>query len=110
MKRVSYASSTFVTTDEIAAELVRFAVELANRDEADSVEVPGLTPRGEHSRFTLVIGPASQIVVDDITDDFSLDADAAGEALRDQRIRSGNPPNATGGYDENLWDTRFDDL
>lgn len=110
MKRITYAGRVFVTTDALAAELVRFAVELANREQAESIDVPGVTLNGQPSVFTIVIGPASQIVVDELTDEFEFDADAAERSLRDQRLRSGNPPSAVLGSDDRHPDAGIEEL
>lgn len=96
MKRITYAGATFVTTDRLAGELAAFAVELANSGHADSVAVPGISADGERSDFTLVIGPSSQLVVDDLTGPFALAAPEAEELLHERRIRSLRGPGEPG--------------
>ncbi|TPW78350.1 hypothetical protein [Schumannella sp. 10F1B-5-1] len=86
-----------MTTDRVADELAAFAVELANAGHADSIAVPGITADGERSDFTLVIGPASQLVVDDLTGPFALTAPEAEELLHERRIRSLRGPGSSGG-------------
>lgn len=88
MKRIHYAGGAFLTSDEIGDELLLYAAELANNDRSTTVEVPGLTEDGAPSTFTMVVGPASQILVgDEPGRRFDLDEEKTAAHLRRDRLR-----------------------
>jgi hypothetical protein len=64
MRRVRYAGGTFVTGDREAEALVRYAAALANVDRAAGLRVPGLDARGRLDDYELLVGPASQLLVE----------------------------------------------
>lgn len=63
MQRLHYADGSFVTGDDIAEAVVRYARALAQAGTADTVEVPILLEEGGFGRSRLLIGPASQLVL-----------------------------------------------
>lgn len=63
MQRLHYADGSFVTGDDIATAVVRYARALARFGTADTVEVPILLDEGGFGRSQLLIGPASQLVL-----------------------------------------------
>ncbi|GAB2976954.1 hypothetical protein [Frigoribacterium salinisoli] len=63
MQRLHYADGSFVTGDELATAVVRYARALARAGTADTVEVPILLDEGGFGRSQLLIGPASQLVL-----------------------------------------------
>lgn len=63
MQRLHYADGSFLTGDELAAAVVRYARELARAGTADTVEVPILLDEGGFGRSRLLVGPASQLVL-----------------------------------------------
>ena len=63
MQRIHYADGTFVTGDELAEAVVRYARALARVGTSDTVEVPILLEEGGFGRSRLLIGPASQLVL-----------------------------------------------
>ncbi len=75
MKCIHYASGSVVTGDEIADVLVRYAAALAANQTAAEVRAPALVGSGEPGEVTLLLGPASQMLVSD--------AEAEGPELRD---------------------------
>jgi hypothetical protein len=96
MKRIMYAGGSFLTSDAVAASLLDLAAALARRNTADTLKVPIVTADGAASTATLVIGPASQVLAEDVASegddpDFSIQT-----AAFDKRRRSliGEEPNA----------------
>lgn len=63
MRRVQYAGGEFLTSDAVADELVDYAAELARRGDATRLEVPIVAADGTVAGATVVLGPASQLVV-----------------------------------------------
>ena len=63
MKRVMYAGSEFVTGDDIAAALLACGQALAEVGEAEAVTVPTRERDGSVVEVTVLIGPASQMVM-----------------------------------------------
>lgn len=92
MRRVHYAGGDFVTCEHLAAELVAFGVALANRARAASVEVPVVSRDGTLATVSLLLGPASQLVVipEDRNEDEIDCADAVARitAARAELLRS----------------------
>lgn len=96
MKRVIYAGGSFLTDDAAAAALTSYAADLARAGSADTVSVPGLTDRGEAQRIEVLLGPASQIMIED-ADDVG-DVDSAGFVSElGQRSTDLRPPLGGGG-------------
>jgi hypothetical protein len=54
----------FVTGDREADALVRYAAALANVDRAAGLRVAGLDERGRIDEYELLLGPASQLLVE----------------------------------------------
>lgn len=94
MKTLTYAGDTFLTGDDIADEVLALARALADTGTAATVEIPILTPEGERSRATLLIGPASQIVASPAQSaDEELIDDALVAELR-EKVRATESPRA----------------
>lgn len=66
MKRLTYAGDSFLTGDAIADALLDYATTLARADVADHVVVPGLSRDGARTRFDIVVGPASQLIAEQV--------------------------------------------
>lgn len=66
MKTVIYAGSEFVTGDDIALALLACGRALAEAGEAEAVQVPTREPDGTVGEVTVLIGPASQMVIRDV--------------------------------------------
>ena len=62
MKRIHYAGGEFVTSDELAVELIEYAAELADRGAAASVEVPAVLGDGSVEQVLMLLGPTSQMM------------------------------------------------
>ena len=67
VKRVIYAGSDFLTGDAIAAALMRFSEALAEVGQAETIAIPALGENGEESQVEVLVGPASQIMAQDVT-------------------------------------------
>lgn len=65
MREIHYAGTSIRTNAEVADAITDYAGELARRDSSEMIEVPGMLADGTPGRFSLLIGPASQIVVSD---------------------------------------------
>jgi hypothetical protein len=65
VKRVTYAGSEFVTGDDIASALLSCGRALAEAGEAEAVSVPSWEQDGTITGVVVLIGPASQMVVQD---------------------------------------------
>jgi hypothetical protein len=78
MQRIYYTNDTLVTGTEIARALLEYAAALARSDSAQTVSIPVRRPDGTSARATLLVGPASQLIAEDVQDDEDL-----GEELRD---------------------------
>jgi hypothetical protein len=65
MRRIIYAGGSFVTSDEIADAVLRFAEELANHNRAATLTVPAVEPDGP-TDVEVLVGPASQLMAESI--------------------------------------------
>jgi hypothetical protein len=65
MKRILYSGGTIVTGDEVADAILEYASELARHDSSDTLDVPTLTDTGLAGHTQLLLGPASQFVVEE---------------------------------------------
>ena len=63
MKKVSYGGVSFITSDEAAEALLKFAAAAALNDFAEVVHVPVVDESGHAIVADLVIGPASELLV-----------------------------------------------
>jgi len=61
MRRVYYASGSFLTGDAIAAAVLGYADALTQTSGSDVIEFPIILPTGSLGSAALLIGPASQI-------------------------------------------------
>lgn len=94
MKRIHYASGSLVTGDAIAEALVAYAAALALNNAAAEVRAPAVSENGERSEVLLLLGPASQILVDDgIGGEELVDDEFVAEI--DQKTRELGPRKAT---------------
>ena len=61
MKRIFYASGSFLTSDAIADALLSYADALAHSYASDVVDFPIVLPNGSIGTASTLIGPASQV-------------------------------------------------
>lgn len=91
MKRIHYAGLAFSTSDELSDELVAYAAELARHQTADTVDVPSISDTGFRESIVMLLGPASQLVVDHSEVPDSVDTDAVVDDVRARRHRLADP-------------------
>jgi hypothetical protein len=88
VKTIIYAGDALVTGDDIADAVLRYSKALAHSSEAETVEIPVVRPDGSRIHATLLIGPASQIVAEDLPDAEEELIDEELVARLDQRTRA----------------------
>ena len=66
MRILTYAGARLLTGDDIAAAVLDFCAALAEDVTAETVDIPVMSADGRRGRATLLVGPASQIVVEDV--------------------------------------------
>ncbi len=96
MKRILYASGAVLTGDAEAHSVVQYATVLAKADSADTVTIP-VYREGRVSTVEMLIGPSSQLMVEDAGDDPQdafADRSFLGE-IDKRRDRIENPPAIT---------------
>lgn len=69
MKHIHYDGSIVTTGNAIAQAVIEYAAVLGANGRSDTVNVPTFDEHGASTVATLLIGPASQIVIDDAPDD-----------------------------------------
>jgi hypothetical protein len=78
MQIIHYGEATYVTGDDIAHAVIEYAKALARAESSDTVVVPFRRADETDGRLELLIGPASQMVLEH--------ADAEGEEILDSRL------------------------
>ena len=69
VKDIHYADQAIRTTDGAADAVIRYAAVLGANRKTDTVDVPTVDERGRPCVETLLLGPASQIIVGPAADD-----------------------------------------
>ncbi|OII09094.1 hypothetical protein [Curtobacterium sp. MCBA15_008] len=69
MKHIQYDGSTILTSDDVADAVIEYAAALAGGDRADTVAVPAVADDGTMTTTKILIGPSSEIVVEDTEED-----------------------------------------
>jgi hypothetical protein len=69
VKHIKYDSSTILTSDDVADAVIEYAAALAGGDRADTVDVPAVAHDGTMTTTKILIGPSSEIVVEDADED-----------------------------------------
>lgn len=75
MKHIRYDNTTILTGDDIADAVIEYAAALSGGDRADTVAVPSIAPDGTRTTTKILIGPTSELVVEDADDDQLEDED-----------------------------------
>ncbi|PZF59475.1 hypothetical protein DEI81_13875 [Curtobacterium sp. MCBD17_013] len=99
MKYIHYDSTSVMTGSEIADAVIEYAAALGAAGGTDTVHVPTFDDHGSVAYATLLIGPASEIVVDDAPDDELEPEDPAFvERLREgaRKLSGATPVHADG--------------
>lgn len=86
MRRVYYASGSFLTSDAIAAAVLDYADALTQTSGSDVIEFPIILPTGARGSASLLVGPASQLA--SATEDSVLDEPFEDELVADLRRRA----------------------
>lgn len=97
MRRITYAGTSLYTSDRVADALLEYAAELARAGDAGIIEIPGRTGDGESRSLKVLVGPASQLVSEEVDDTgVATDDDEAVAELdtrtRGLRIADSEPP------------------
>lgn len=66
MQRIYYAGEHFLTGTAIGNALVSYAAALAQRGSADAIEIPVLHEDGRAVVMNFLVGPASQIMAEEV--------------------------------------------
>jgi len=83
MKHIHYDGSSLLTRDDVADAVIEYAAALAGGDRADTVAVPVIAPDGTMTTTKILIGPSSEVVVEDADeDDLEVDDDEFVARLR----------------------------
>jgi len=84
MKNIHYDGTMILTSDDIADAVIEYAAALSGGDRADTVAVPSVAPDGTMTTTKILIGPTSEVVVEDADED-ELEAD---DPVFVERLRS----------------------
>lgn len=110
MKRIIYGESSWLIGDEAAETVMRYAVELAKRDAAASVDLSVVDGAGATQTVSFLIGPATMMMAETTRSSFPEPDNAA--VVDDIRVRIDrmvSPPNAVATGERPLVEY-FDDL
>ena len=91
MKWIDYAGTRLQTSDAIADAVLLYAVALARHSIADEVRIPVIGANGEIEEFGLLLGPASQFIVEPAVTSAHEPEDPALLELLTQRTRALGP-------------------
>lgn len=69
MKHIKYDSSIILTSDDVADAVIEYAAALSGGDRADTVAVPAIAADGTMTTTKILIGPSSELVVEDADED-----------------------------------------
>jgi hypothetical protein len=70
MKRILYSGGIVVTGDQVADAILEYASELARQESSDTLDVPSINEAGVIGHTQLLLGPASQFVVEEVETSF----------------------------------------
>jgi hypothetical protein len=91
MKRILYNGGVVDTGNEIADAVLAYAEELAKHGTSDTVDIPIIHVNGDVGRAQLLLGPASQFVIEELSSSATEPTDA--EALADMARKRGELEN-----------------
>jgi NADPH:quinone reductase-like Zn-dependent oxidoreductase len=69
MKHIRYNGVSILASDDVADAVIEYAAALASSGRADTVPVPTTGPDGSPTTAKILIGPSSEVVVEDAEDD-----------------------------------------
>ena len=92
MERINYAGGALLTGDAIARAVISYAEALARRGTAAEVDIPVRREDGTLGYAQLLLGPASQLVAEDVASELEdpVDDDLVA-SLRSQTDRLSDP-------------------
>jgi hypothetical protein len=84
MQIIHYGEATYVTGDAVAHAVIEYAKALARAESSDTVAMPFRRDDGTNGQLELLIGPASQIVLErtDAVGGEILDQDLVDDVMR----------------------------
>ncbi len=91
MKIIVYAGTELMTGDAIASALMEYCAALAQEGAAETIEIPVLDTQGVVRKAIVLVGPASQIVAQQIDTEFDDVIDDDVIRLLDERTRAHRP-------------------
>ena len=92
MMRLEYAGGTLLTGEAIADVVVSYAAALARAETSVDIEVPGITSDGVHGSFKILLGPASEIIVEPTDDPEEVVDEEFVARTREAMMRLEHPP------------------
>ncbi|WP_066516414.1 hypothetical protein [Curtobacterium ammoniigenes] len=69
MKKIHYSDAVILTSDDAADAVLDYATALAKSGRADSIDVPSVDDDGFGVVVRMLVGPASQMVIEPALDD-----------------------------------------
>ena len=66
MKRILYSGGSVVTGDRVADAVLEYASELARQESSDTLQIPSVSDAGTAGHTQLLLGPASQFIVEEV--------------------------------------------
>ncbi|GAA1494369.1 hypothetical protein [Curtobacterium herbarum] len=69
MKTIRYDNTAILTSDDVADAVIEYAAALSGGDRADTVAVPAVAEDGTMTTTKILIGPTSEVVVEDADED-----------------------------------------
>lgn len=69
MKHILYDGASLLTRDDVADAVIEYAAALAGGDRADTIAVPVVAADGTMTTTKILIGPSSEVVVEDADED-----------------------------------------
>jgi hypothetical protein len=69
MKNIRYDNTVILTSDDVADAVIEYAAALSSGDRSDTIEVPAIAVDGTMTTTKILIGPTSELVIEDADDD-----------------------------------------
>jgi hypothetical protein len=69
MKTIRYDNTAILTSDDVADAVIEYAAALSGGQRADTVAVPAVAEDGTMTTTKILIGPTSEVVVEDADED-----------------------------------------
>jgi hypothetical protein len=69
VKNIRYNGTVILTGDDVADAVIEYAEALSSGGRSDTIEVPAIAPDGTMTTTKILIGPTSELVIEDADDD-----------------------------------------